>query len=849
MSLAMLLRADKGALSLTRDGFQTGSALREPRLRLGAAPFGAPALPLGPPPPLCPGPGPRLGPAPVPRPVLRSRPRPYARPSAPYRARAPFPLRVPFPPLCRIPGPMSRSRLCERSGHRPRPAPVRAPGTAPASPPAGPAAPPQLSRESGGRGAAVSGSGGVAAAIVLRVRRGARGAAAAPSPPRQSTSSSSHFTSGCYGESERTQGAYSRQQQDSDSKRPKLSYTSTSSVRSNGLSAFSDSSWRCSRIPRSSSVMRRELERRTDLSVNNVVDPTYRNSDFSPSTYLQDRPASSYAEGARPKENSLSTLRLNASVNRQLPSDHQPSFFNRDSSMSSSRSSYSSRQRRNELEFPHRSVQPAFSLTAIRDETPSSSGSERVLSSQRSLNEPAADSEGRRTTRQLLSRLASSMSSTFFSRRSSQDPLHTRSLGSEESTVVPRVQASTLSSSNGAATPEVPGLQSSEASQGFSFLGRRWGLSAVSQNRNSDSDGESYRPDSESRSTGSWLSSSLRNRCTPLFSRRRREGRDESARISTSDTTARSQHVFRRRESGEETSLEASGSPPRASVSRPPTPAVSGISRATASPPDSAHSRRSSGILPGSLFRFAVPPTLGSSLSDNLMITVDIIPSGWNQSDGQESDKSKVPPSRDPERLQKIKESLLLEDSEDEEGDLCRICQMSSASSDNLLIEPCKCTGSLQYVHQECMKKWLQSKINSGSSLEAVTTCELCKEKLHLNLEDFDVHELYRAHANEQADYEFISSGLYLVVLLHLCEQRFSDMLGTANEASTRVRLLKMILKTDAGRPFILQETNGIAAEMLNWQEQHQHAFVLFLSLVKSALNIPVVFEALLNSK
>ncbi|NXR36667.1 MARH7 ligase, partial [Zosterops hypoxanthus] len=567
---------------------------------------------------------------------------------------------------------------------------------------------------------------------------------------RLSTSSSSHFTSGCYGESERTQGAYSRlhsQQQDSDSKRPKLSCTSTSSVRSNGLTAFSESSWRCSRIPRSSSVMlgslgtdlvreRTQLERRTDLSVNNLVDPSYRNSDFSPSTYLQDRPASSYAEGARPKENSLSTLRLNAPMNRQLPSDPQPSFFNRDSNMSSSRSSYSSRQRRNELESPQRSVQPAFSLTAIRDETPSSSGSERILSSQRSLNESAADSEGRRTTRQLLSRLASSMSSTFFSRRSSQDSLHTRSLGSEESTVVPRVQATTLSSSNGAATPEVTGLQSSEASQGFSFLGRRWGLSGASQNRSSDSDGESYRPDTESRSTGSWLSSSLRNRCTPLFSRRRREGRDESARISTSDTTARSQHVFRRRES--------------------------------------------------------VPPTLGSSLSDNLMITVDIIPSGWNQSDGQESGKSKIPPSRDPERLQKIKESLLLEDSEDEEGDLCRICQMSSASSDNLLIEPCKCTGSLQYVHQECMKKWLQSKINSGSSLEAVTTCELCKEKLHLNLEDFDIHELYRAHANEQADYEFISSGLYLVVLLHLCEQRFSDMLGTANEASTRVRFINL---------------------------------------------------------
>ncbi|XP_025943341.1 E3 ubiquitin-protein ligase MARCH7 isoform X5 [Apteryx rowi] len=684
---------------------------------------------------------------------------------------------------------------------------------------------------------------------------------------RLSTSSSSHFTSACYGESERTQGAYSRlnsQQQDSDSKRPKLSCTSTSSLRNNGLNAISDSSWRYSRIPRSSSVVlgslgtelvreRRELERRTDLSVNNLVDHSHRNSDFSSSTYFHDRPASSYAQGARPKENSLSTLRLNASMNRQLPSDHQPSFFNRDSHMSSSRSSHPSRQRRNGMESPQRSMQSEFSHTAIRDENLSSDGSERVLSAQRSLNGPAADSEGRRTTRQLLSRLASSMSSTFFSRRSSQDSLPTRSLVSEESCVVPRVQASTLSSTNAAAAPEVPGLQTSEASQGFSFLRRRWGLSGVSQNHNSDSDGESYRPDSESRSTGSWLSSSLRNRCTPLFSRRRREGRDESARISTSDAPARSQHVFRRRESGEETSLEASDSPPRASVNRPPTPAVSGIPTATASPPDSTHSRRSSGILPGSLFRFAVPPTLGSSLSDNLMITVDIIPSGWNQSDGQEGDKSKIPPSRDPERLQKIKESLLLEDSEDEEGDLCRICQMSSASSNNLLIEPCKCTGSLQYVHQECMKKWLQSKINSGSSLEAVTTCELCKEKLHLNLEDFDIHELYRAHANEQADYEFISSGLYLVVLLHLCEQRFSDMLGTASEASTRVRLLRMILKTvilvELLTLLSTAQGSGSAAEMLSWQRTTSMCIYFLLSLVKSALNITVVFEALLNSK
>ncbi|XP_028927644.1 E3 ubiquitin-protein ligase MARCHF7 isoform X2 [Ornithorhynchus anatinus] len=624
-----------------------------------------------------------------------------------------------------------------------------------------------------------------------------------------SSSSTTPFQSTWYSESERTQGAYPRlqnQQRNYDSKRPKLSYTgctSTSTVRSNGsgVNAVADSSWRHSQVPRSSSVIlgslgtelvreRRNQERRADL-----VDYSHRNGDFTSSSYLQDRVTSSYSQGARPKESSLNTLRLNtSSMNRQLPSEHQSSVYLRDPNRSSSRSNFAPR----EMESPQRSAQPGFAHISSRNETPSSTGSsERAGSSQRSLSEPSTDTEGRRTTRQLLSRLASSMSSTFFSRRSSQDSFNSRSLESESSFVAPRVHTSTQSSSSAAPPSEVPDSRTSEASQGFRFLRRRWGLTSMVQNHSSDADCESFRHEPESRNAGSWLSSSIRNRCTPLFSRRRREGRDESSRTSTSDIPSRSQHLFRRRESSEEVSLEAQSSSPGTATNRPQTPAVSSTAASAVSTPDLTHSGRNTGIpgiLPGSLFRFAVPPALGSNLSDNVMITVDIIPSGWNPSDGQ-SDKSKPAPSRDPERLQKIKESLLLEDSEDEEGDLCRICQMAAASSSNLLIEPCKCTGSLQYVHQECMKKWLQAKINSGSSLEAVTTCELCKEKLQLNLEDFDIHELYRAHANEQAEYEFISSGLYLVVLLHLCEQRFSDMLGTASEANTHVRLQRMIPK------------------------------------------------------
>uniref|UniRef100_A0A8C0JYY5 E3 ubiquitin-protein ligase MARCHF7 n=1 Tax=Canis lupus dingo TaxID=286419 RepID=A0A8C0JYY5_CANLU len=624
----------------------------------------------------------------------------------------------------------------------------------------------------------------------------------------QSTSASasaSPFQSTWYSESEITQGARSRsqnQQRDHDSKRPKLSCTNCTSTSvgrniGHGLNAVPDSSWRHNQVPRSSSMVlgsfgtdlmreRRDLERRADSSISNLMDYSHRSGDFTTSSYGQDRVPSSYSQGARPKDNSVSTLQLNtSSTNHQMPSEHHTIPCSRDNSRNSLRSNFSPR----ELESPQSSTQPGFSYISNRDETSTISSSDRVGSSQRSFQE-SSDNESRRSTRRLLSRIASSMSSTFFSRRSSQDSLNTRSLSSENSYVSPRILTASQSRSNAASTSDVPDSRASEASQGFRFLRRRWGLSSLSQNHSSEPDSENFNQESEGRNTGPWLSSSLRNRCTPLFSRRRREGRDESSRIPTSDIPSRSHHIFRR-ESNEVVHLEAQSDPLGATANRAQASASSSNAATGGSPSDSAHSGRNTGItgiLPGSLFRFAVPPALGNNLTDNVMITVDIIPSGWSSSDGK-SDKTKSAPSRDPERLQKIKESLLLEDSEEEEGDLCRICQMAAASSSNLLIEPCKCTGSLQYVHQECMKKWLQAKINSGSSLEAVTTCELCKEKLQLNLEDFDIHELHRAHANEQAEYEFISSGLYLVVLLHLCEQSFSDMMGNTNEPSTRVRV------------------------------------------------------------
>ena len=49
----------------------------------------------------------------------------------------------------------------------------------------------------------------------------------------------------------------------------------------------------------------------------------------------------------------------------------------------------------------------------------------------------------------------------------------------------------------------------------------------------------------------------------------------------------------------------------------------------------------------------------------------------------------------------------------------CRIC----FESDGLLLAPCRCDGSIKYVHSDCLVRWDHMRPD-----EAQGTCELCKE-------------------------------------------------------------------------------------------------------------------------
>jgi len=55
---------------------------------------------------------------------------------------------------------------------------------------------------------------------------------------------------------------------------------------------------------------------------------------------------------------------------------------------------------------------------------------------------------------------------------------------------------------------------------------------------------------------------------------------------------------------------------------------------------------------------------------------------------------------------------------------VCRICQLPSMEPNNMLISPCRCLGSIRYVHNNCLLKWLEvsSKRRTGPP-----SCELCQ--------------------------------------------------------------------------------------------------------------------------
>jgi hypothetical protein len=63
----------------------------------------------------------------------------------------------------------------------------------------------------------------------------------------------------------------------------------------------------------------------------------------------------------------------------------------------------------------------------------------------------------------------------------------------------------------------------------------------------------------------------------------------------------------------------------------------------------------------------------------------------------------------------------------------CRICLIEGGTAGDPLISPCNCAGTVKYIHLECLKRWIKSKMAAKFSEKSMSfhtkdfSCELCK--------------------------------------------------------------------------------------------------------------------------
>lgn len=73
---------------------------------------------------------------------------------------------------------------------------------------------------------------------------------------------------------------------------------------------------------------------------------------------------------------------------------------------------------------------------------------------------------------------------------------------------------------------------------------------------------------------------------------------------------------------------------------------------------------------------------------------------------------------------------------QDKDGEplLCRICLTEEEEKENPLLAPCKCAGSMRFIHHQCLKQWFHQR-RVMKQTQTVSTyfwknleCELCKQ-------------------------------------------------------------------------------------------------------------------------
>jgi pSer/pThr/pTyr-binding forkhead associated (FHA) protein len=157
---------------------------------------------------------------------------------------------------------------------------------------------------------------------------------------------------------------------------------------------------------------------------------------------------------------------------------------------------------------------------------------------------------------------------------------------------------------------------------------------------------------------------------------------------------------------------------------------------------------------------------------------------------------------------------------------ICRIFYGDDSSIENPLISPCICKGSMKFIHYDCLKNWLNSKIEEDISVDSDNpevevisynrkdiSCELCKEKLPDYVKYNDRYyniSFYKPKFEEFFVLESMRADKHKAKFIHILslDKKNSINIGRANECELSISELSVsrfhcIIHKDEGDLFL----------------------------------------------
>ena len=140
----------------------------------------------------------------------------------------------------------------------------------------------------------------------------------------------------------------------------------------------------------------------------------------------------------------------------------------------------------------------------------------------------------------------------------------------------------------------------------------------------------------------------------------------------------------------------------------------------------------------------------------------------------------------------------------------CRICYGDDSTEDNPLIYPCICKNTTKYIHYECLRKWLKSKIEEDMSMDSENgeievisynrkdiSCEICKEDLpdyiKYNKRTYNI-SFYEPKYKEYIVLESMRADKHKAKFIHLIsfDNKDNVHIGRANECELSIAELSV---------------------------------------------------------